>query len=68
MYDTLYFSFIISQIEAYESLAKGDGSDVSFAQVLQLGKSFKGDELSGAFKIGQRYVLFTVQYCSSNMY
>jgi hypothetical protein len=40
--------------EAYE-LAKGDVNDVSTTQVLQLEQSFKGDEGTGAFKLGQRY-------------
>jgi hypothetical protein len=41
-------------VEAYE-LAKGDVNDVSTTQVLQLEQSFKGDEGTGAFKLGQRY-------------
>ena len=41
-------------MEAYEP-AKGDVNDVSTIQVLQLEQSLKGDEGTGAFKLGQRY-------------
>jgi hypothetical protein len=37
------------------NLAKGDVSQLSAVEVLQLERSIKGDESAGAFKIGQRY-------------